>query len=113
MDESIIAFTVKDKDLFGITNQFVAECFMTFRDIVQLNGSREQIHLKLSRPNNTGKWMFEIIVVEVDNFSSKCGVGWREAIEFVKCYVILPDKRCKTFIRVLSIPPLSTPILLK
>lgn len=59
----MILFSVKDKDLFGITNQFVAECSMTFQEIMLLNGSREQIHLKLSRPNSSGElwWSFAVI----------------------------------------------------
>lgn len=54
MGTAIILFCVKDKDLFGITNQYIAECFLTFEDIEKMNNSCEQIHLKLSRPKNTG-----------------------------------------------------------
>lgn len=55
VENAIILFTVKDKDLFSITNQFIAECYMSFQEIALLNGNREQIHLKLSRPNSSGK----------------------------------------------------------
>jgi len=53
MGTALILFCVKDKDLFGITNQYIAECFLTFEDIEKMNNSCEQIHLKLSRPKTT------------------------------------------------------------
>lgn len=54
MPTAIILFCVKDKDYFGITNQYIAECFLTFQDIANMPNSCEQIHLKLTRPKNTG-----------------------------------------------------------
>ena len=53
MQNSIILFSIKDKDLFGMTNQYIAECYITFADIMAYEG--EQIHMELSRPEYTGK----------------------------------------------------------
>lgn len=56
MNTAIIIFNVKDKDLFGMSNQYIAECYLSFQDIESLNGNCEQIHMKLSRPKNTGRF---------------------------------------------------------
>lgn len=47
-------FSIKDQDYFGITNQYVADCFMSFREIEQSN-TQQQVHLKLNRPTSLGK----------------------------------------------------------
>lgn len=47
-------FCVKDQDLFGYSNKYIAECFITFEEIQRRNDPTEQIHLKLSRPTVTG-----------------------------------------------------------
>lgn len=53
MKDALIILTVKDRDYFGISNQFVSECFISFEEIE--NGDpMEQRHLNLSRPNTTG-----------------------------------------------------------
>lgn len=59
MDEAIILFSVKDKDYFGMSNQYVADGFLMFKDIADITsdtGSIKQLHLKLSRPQNEGNW---------------------------------------------------------
>lgn len=51
-------FCVKDKDLFGISNQFIGEAFIRFGDIVDViadSGSIKQVHLVLTRPTRTGR----------------------------------------------------------
>ncbi|XP_058974958.1 protein unc-13 homolog 4B isoform X3 [Musca domestica] len=45
---SLVQFSIKDKDLFGMTNQYIAECYISFADIMAHEG--EQIHMELSRP---------------------------------------------------------------
>lgn len=50
--DALIVFTVKDRDLFGISNQYLAECFITMAEI---NGAdrAEQKDLTLNRPHST------------------------------------------------------------
>ncbi|XP_037921818.1 protein unc-13 homolog 4B isoform X3 [Hermetia illucens] len=48
MHTALLVFSVKDKDLFGMSNQYLAECYLSFEDIENSQG--EQIHMKLSRP---------------------------------------------------------------
>lgn len=56
LQNAVILFSVKDKDMFGMSNQYIAECYLAFRDICTNDeeGSREQIHMKLTRPKITG-----------------------------------------------------------
>lgn len=54
MDNAIILFSVKDKDLFGMSNQYIAECYVAFKHISNGDIPNEQIHLILSRPTKTG-----------------------------------------------------------
>ncbi|XP_030568639.1 protein unc-13 homolog 4B-like [Drosophila novamexicana] len=51
MEDSLILFSVKDKDLFGMTSQYIAECYITFADLIASKG--EQIIMSLSRPEYT------------------------------------------------------------
>ncbi|KRF80897.1 uncharacterized protein Dvir_GJ14122, isoform E [Drosophila virilis] len=51
MEDSLILFSVKDKDLFGMTSQYIAECYITFADLTASNG--EQIIMSLCRPDIT------------------------------------------------------------
>lgn len=55
-ENAVVLFSVKDKDMFGMANQYIAECYLAFKDICtnEEDGSREQIHMKLSRPKITG-----------------------------------------------------------
>lgn len=58
MKNAIILFSVKDKDYFGMSNQYVADGFLMFKDISDITsdtGSVQQMHLKLTRPLNDGK----------------------------------------------------------
>lgn len=55
MDNAIILFSVKDKDLFGMSNQYIAECYIAFKNISSGGSSSEQTHLVLSRPTKTGE----------------------------------------------------------
>uniref|UniRef100_A0A8D8JE01 Protein unc-13 homolog D n=1 Tax=Culex pipiens TaxID=7175 RepID=A0A8D8JE01_CULPI len=51
--DAIILFSVKDKDLFGMSNQYLAECYLSFNDIADITGESgkiEQKHLILTRP---------------------------------------------------------------
>lgn len=56
LDSAVILFSVKDKDLFGMSNQYIAECYVSFNRVQpeDEDGNREQIHLKLTRPTLTG-----------------------------------------------------------
>lgn len=57
MKDAIILFSVKDKDYFGMANQYVADAFLMFRDIADITsdtGSIQQMHLNLTRPQNEG-----------------------------------------------------------
>lgn len=54
MGEAIILFSVKDKDLFGMSNQYIAECYILFKNIPEGDQNNEQIHLLLSRPTKLG-----------------------------------------------------------
>lgn len=53
MHTALLVFSVKDKDLFGMSNQYLAECYLSFEDIENSQG--EQIHMKLSRPIYKGE----------------------------------------------------------
>ncbi|XP_058814021.1 protein unc-13 homolog 4B isoform X2 [Topomyia yanbarensis] len=51
--DAVIMFSVKDKDLFGMSNQYLAECYLSFNDIADVSGESgkiEQKHLRLTRP---------------------------------------------------------------
>ncbi|XP_053963719.1 protein unc-13 homolog 4B isoform X1 [Anastrepha ludens] len=45
---SLILFSIKDRDLFGMSSQYIAECYITFADLMA--NENEQIHMELSRP---------------------------------------------------------------
>ncbi|XP_023169664.2 protein unc-13 homolog 4B isoform X2 [Drosophila hydei] len=51
MEDSLILFCIKDKDLFGMTSQYIAECYITFADLSASEG--EQILINLCRPEYT------------------------------------------------------------
>lgn len=53
MQNAVIQFSVKDKDLFGISNQYIADCFVLFNEIEHFD-KQQQIHLKLNRPSTLG-----------------------------------------------------------
>lgn len=51
--EPLLLFSVKDKDLFGMANQYIAETLISL-ETIQSGQAQEQIHLTLTRPNNLG-----------------------------------------------------------
>lgn len=51
----LLLFSVKDKDLFGMANQYIAEALLSLETIKDGSAS-EQIHLTLTRPSNMGEW---------------------------------------------------------
>lgn len=53
MNNAVIQFSVKDKDLFGISNQYIADCFVLFNEIEHFD-KQQQIHLTLNRPSTLG-----------------------------------------------------------
>ncbi|XP_053660620.1 protein unc-13 homolog 4B [Anopheles marshallii] len=51
---ALIMFSIKDKDLFGMSNQYLAECYLSFNEIADISGDSgkiEQKHLILTRPH--------------------------------------------------------------
>lgn len=50
----IVLFSVKDKDLFGMANQYIAETLLSL-DAIQSGSAVDQVHLTLTRPNNMGE----------------------------------------------------------
>lgn len=50
----LLLFSVKDKDLFGMANQYIAEALLSLETIKDGSAS-EQIHLTLTRPSNMGE----------------------------------------------------------
>lgn len=50
----LLLFSVKDKDLFGMANQYIAETLVSL-ETIQSGKASEQIHLTLTRPNNMGE----------------------------------------------------------
>ncbi|XP_055857483.1 protein unc-13 homolog 4B-like [Episyrphus balteatus] len=48
LNDNILIFIVKSKDLFRMSNKYLSECYLSFEDIRKSNG--EQIHLNLFRP---------------------------------------------------------------
>lgn len=61
IENALVIFNIKDRDLFGISNQYVAECFIPFAEIEHSN-STEQKHLTLNRPMTTG--LFRILLIK-------------------------------------------------
>ncbi|KAJ8979445.1 hypothetical protein NQ317_006759 [Molorchus minor] len=56
LQDALILFSVKDKDLLGYNNQYIGEAFYAFRDIEDTTlpiTSLPQIHLHLGRPSGT------------------------------------------------------------
>ncbi|KAJ8953784.1 hypothetical protein NQ314_007214 [Rhamnusium bicolor] len=56
IEDAILLFSVKDKDLLGYNNQYIGEAFLHFKDIedtTQPINCLPQVHLQLSRPTDT------------------------------------------------------------
>ncbi|ALC45396.1 CG34349, partial [Drosophila busckii] len=51
LPDCLILFSIKDKDLFGMSSQYIAECYMTFEFLKNTAG--EQILMNLCRPEYT------------------------------------------------------------
>lgn len=64
----MLILSVKDRDLFGISNQYVAECYITFAEIKRSDGV-QQIHLTLNRPNTSGLFTFPIPIASLNSTS--------------------------------------------
>ncbi|KAI9577117.1 hypothetical protein GQX74_014530 [Glossina fuscipes] len=55
---SLILFSIKDKD-FRMTNQYIAECYITFADL--LANENDQIHMELYRPEYTASETIRVL----------------------------------------------------
>jgi len=69
-ENGIVMFIVKDQDFMGMTNEFVSETFVHFKDIpsTQLEndlGSVPQIRLKLTSPKSLGNVHYELFILFV------------------------------------------------
>jgi hypothetical protein len=52
-------FSVKDKDYFGMANQYAGDCFLAFEDIADISedsGKIKQMHLPLTKPTNLSEY---------------------------------------------------------
>lgn len=71
MKDAIILFSVKDKDYFGMANQYVADAFLMLSDITDISqdsGSIKQMHLKLTRPQNENEGKFPVELIKKNRF---------------------------------------------
>lgn len=59
LGDSLILFSVKDRNYLGISNKYNAETLISLQEILNWHAS-EQIHLTLTRPNNLGKHPFAV-----------------------------------------------------
>ncbi|XP_055586093.1 protein unc-13 homolog 4B isoform X2 [Uranotaenia lowii] len=53
VNDALILFSVKDKDLFGMSNQYLAECYLSFNDVADNPSESDKLkqkHLLLTRP---------------------------------------------------------------
>uniref|UniRef100_A0A182NFR7 Uncharacterized protein n=1 Tax=Anopheles dirus TaxID=7168 RepID=A0A182NFR7_9DIPT len=52
ISNALIMFSIKDKDLFGMSNQYLAECYLRLNDIPEIadNSKIYQKQLVLTRP---------------------------------------------------------------
>lgn len=58
--EGLIVFSVKDKDMFGMSNQYLAEAYIHFKEVPDTETDIKglpQVHLKLSRPTKLGEYL--------------------------------------------------------
>lgn len=49
--DALILFSIKDKDLFGMSNQYISECFILFKEIDETSADK-QVHLTLTKPTS-------------------------------------------------------------
>lgn len=52
-ENCLIIFSIKNHDRFGMSNKFVAECFITLDEIKRCT-PKQQVHLTLSFPTSLG-----------------------------------------------------------
>lgn len=52
-ENCLIIFSIKNHDRFGISNKYIAECFITLDEIKRYT-PKEQVHLTLSIPTSLG-----------------------------------------------------------
>lgn len=54
--DALVMFVMKDQDLFGATNDYMAEAFVPLNDVDQVEPNKypKMRNLKLNRPKNTG-----------------------------------------------------------
>ena len=74
IEDGLILFSVKDKDMLGYNNQYIGEAFISFKDIPSTSeplSSLPQIKKWLSRPTNLGK-VFKFILLKNIVFNIKC-----------------------------------------
>lgn len=60
IQDGLLLFSVKDKDLLGYNNQYIGEAFLNFSDLedtIQPISSLPQVHLQLSRPTDTSEYL--------------------------------------------------------
>lgn len=74
LQNALILFSVKDKDLFGMSNQYIAEALLSFESILSGNGG-DQTHLSLTRPSNLGE----------------CGDEWVLENKYINCFFSFSD----------------------
>lgn len=54
-EDSIIMFTIVDWDYLGLANQYIADGFMMFKDIFDVNEINKPRNLILSKPPSEGE----------------------------------------------------------
>lgn len=68
----LVVFNVKDKDMFGMSNQYLAEAFLHFSEIPDTSEDIRglpQVHLMLSRPTKLGKILsISIILIHLNMY---------------------------------------------
>lgn len=65
LEDGLILFSVKDKDLLGYNNQYIGEAFMNFEDIEETSkpiSSLPQVHLQLGRPTDLSKLFLNLFI---------------------------------------------------
>nr|CAI5860663.1 unnamed protein product [Callosobruchus analis] len=80
LDDALILFSVKDKDLLGYNNQYIGEAYISFKDIEDTSQSISvlpQIHLQLARPTEKSMSLDSIKALEYRQ-------GDKQAKEFLR-----------------------------
>ncbi|CAH1967098.1 unnamed protein product [Acanthoscelides obtectus] len=80
LEDALILFSVKDKDLLGYNNQYIGEAYLPFKDIEDTSqsiGVMPQIHLQLARPTDKSMCLDSIKALEYRQ-------GDKQAKEFLR-----------------------------